>query len=242
MDQGLLAEFLAECGLDAPFRVEVFSHDDATTQLHEYRQPFLVVGQREGSDLRLDHWLVGRRHIYLQLIEGRFRCVDLGARTGTHGGTATERAGWVDPDRPLKIGPYLVRPVVPADPIRDYPPLPIVTWSKVGRGEAEPHWSMTRSLALVGRSPFCGFRLLDPAVSRFHCGLVLTRKGVWAVDLLSQRPILINGRAARFGPVRLSGICRTSTSSKLWSPSLTLFMDTAQRGIPDCIISQHPNC
>ena len=201
MDQGLLDEFSAECGLDTSFCVEVGFKGEPTPQVHEFRQPFLVVGRRAGSDLMLDHWLVSRRHAYLQLIEGRFFCVDLGSRTGTHGGDATERSGWLDPDRPIQIGPYSVRPRVQQIPDRDYPPLPVVTWNLPSSEDQPSRWTMNRGLALVGRSPACRIRIAEPDVSRFHCGLVLTSSGVWVVDLQSQRPITLNGDVVRFARV-----------------------------------------
>ncbi len=201
VDPVLLDEFSAECGLTEPFRVEVGLKGDSATQLHEFRQPFLVIGRRAGSDLMLDHWLVSRRHAYLQLIEGRFFCVDLGSRTGTHGGDATERSGWLDPVRAIQIGPYSVRPALPPVQDRDYPPLPVVTWTIPARDEGSTLWTMNRGLALVGRSPACRIRIPDSDVSRFHCGLVLTTSGVWAIDLLSQRPIVVNGRPVRFARI-----------------------------------------
>ena len=202
MDPELLDEFAAECGLTRPFRLEVGLKGDSATQVHEFRQPFLLVGRRAGSDLLLDHWLVSRRHAYLQLIDGRFYCVDLGSRTGTHGGDATERAGWVDPVRAIQIGPYSVRPdLSPARDPQDLTP-PIVTWTVPGREGEAVRWTMNRGLALVGKSPACKIRIVGPDVSRFHCGLVLTSSGVWAVDLLSQRPILVNGQPVRFAPIR----------------------------------------
>ncbi len=162
-----------------------------------------MIGRRAGSDMLLDHWLVSRRHAYLQLIEGRFFCVDLGSRTGTHGGDATERAGWLEPGRAIQIGPYSVRPEILPPTDRDYPPLPIVTWTITSPSEDPSFWTMNRGLALIGRSPACRVRLPESDVSRFHCSLVLTTSGVWAIDLLSQRPVLVNGqpiRSARIAP------------------------------------------
>lgn len=201
VDQALLNEFCAECGLTNPFRVEVGLKGDSATQIREFRQPFLVIGRRGGSDLMLDHWLVSRRHAYLQLIEGRFFCVDLGSRTGTHGGDATERSGWLDPVRAIQIGPYSVRPELTPVHNRDYPPLPVVTWTIPFRDQGSTLWTMNRGLALIGRSPACRIRIPDSDVSRFHCGLVLTTSGVWAIDLLSQRPILVNGQPVRFARI-----------------------------------------
>lgn len=201
VDQGLLDEFCAECGLDTSFCVEVGLKGESTPHVHEFRQPFLVIGRRAGSDLMLDHWLVSRRHAYLQLIEGRFFCVDLGSRTGTHGGDATERSGWLDPVRAIQIGPYAVRPRLKQQFDSDYPPLPVVTWNLPGRPDQPSRWTMNRGLALVGRSPACRIRIGEPDVSRFHCGLVLTSSGVWVVDLQSQRPITLNGDVVRFARV-----------------------------------------
>ena len=201
MDEVLLAEFFQECGLTDPFRVEVSLKGESASQVHEFRQPFLVIGRRGGSDLLLDHWLVSRRHAYLQLIEGRFFCVDLGSRTGTHGGDATERSGWLDPVRAIQIGPYSVRPELPPISDRDYPPLPVVSWTITTPAGNPSSWTMNRGLALVGRSPACRVRISEPSISKFHCGLVLTTSGVWAIDLLSQRPIMVNGRAIRFARI-----------------------------------------
>ena len=198
MDPALLEEFAAECGLNQPFQVEVSLKGERTTQLHEFRQPFLLIGRRTGADLLLDHWLVSRRHAYLQLIDGRFFCVDLGSRTGTHGGDATERSGWIDPIRAIQIGPYSVRPELPPFTDFDSPPLPVVTWTLPNRAGEASQWTMNRGLALIGKSPACKIRIPESDVSRFHCGLVLTPGGVWAIDLLTQRPILVNGQPVRF--------------------------------------------
>ena len=197
MDQALLDEFLGECGLTNSFRVEVDFKGDSASQIHEFRQPFLVIGRRAGSDMLLDHWLVSRRHAYLQLIEGRFFCVDLGSRTGTHGGDATERSGWLEPGRAIQIGPYSVRPELPLVSDRDYPPLPIVNWTITSPTEDPSFWTMNRGIALIGRSPACRIRIPEAEVSRFHCSLVLTTSGVWVVDLLSQRPVIVNGHSVR---------------------------------------------
>jgi predicted component of type VI protein secretion system len=52
-------------------------------------------------------------------------------------------------------------------------------------------------LVLIGKAPQCQVRLRDAAVSRFHCALVLTPDGLWAVDLLGRGGVLVNGSVAR---------------------------------------------
>ena len=192
-----LEPFLAACGSDEPLRVGVGQRDELLSETWTFRQPFLVIGRRPESDLVLDHWQVSRRHAYLQLIEGRYYCVDLGSRTGTHGGDATERSGWLERGRAIQIGPFAVRPEWPASSGPAAGPAPGVTWELPGRAIGQAVWRMDRHLALIGRSPACKIRIVEPDVSKFHCSLVLTPHGVWVVDLLGQKGVFVNDEPVR---------------------------------------------
>ncbi len=192
-----LEVFLAACGSSESLRVGVGRRDELMAESWTFRQPFLVIGRRPESDLVLDHWQVSRRHTYIQLIEGRYYCVDLGSRTGTHGGDATERSGWLEPGRAIRIGPFAVRPEWPDPADRPEGSLPGVTWEVPGRAIGPSIWRMDRHLALIGRSPSCKIRIVEPDVSKFHCSVVLTVLGVWAVDLLGQNGIFVNDRQVR---------------------------------------------
>ncbi len=197
MNASPLDLFLAACGSEQPLRVGVGPKDEMQAESWMFRQPFLLIGRRPDSDLVIDHWQVSRRHAYVQLIDGEFFCVDLGSRTGTIGGDASERSGWLEEGRALQIGPYAVRLEWPARPARSTAPLPGVTWELPGRALGQALWRMDRDLVLVGRSPTCRIRIVEPDVSKFHCSLVLTRLGVWAVDLLGQKGLLVNGEPIR---------------------------------------------
>jgi pSer/pThr/pTyr-binding forkhead associated (FHA) protein len=189
--------FLAACGSGEPIRLGVGQRDELLSETRSFRQPFVVIGRRPECDLVLDHWQVSRRHAYLQLIEGRYYCVDLGSRTGTHGGDSAERSGWLEPGRAIQIGPYAVRPEDAGSAVRSSAPAPVVTWELPGRAIGQALWRMDRHLALIGRSPACKIRIVEPDVSKFHCSLVLTPHGVWAVDLLGQKGMLVNDAPAR---------------------------------------------
>ena len=189
--------FLAACGSEEPVRLVVGRREESMTQTWSFRQPFLVIGRRPESDLVLDHWQVSRRHAYLQLIEGRYYCVDLGSRTGTHGGDATERSGWLERGRAIQIGPFTARPEPPASASRPPGPNPGATWELPGRALGHAVWRMDRHLALIGRSPACKIRIVEPDVSKFHCSVVLTPHGVWVVDLLGQKGVFVNDEAVR---------------------------------------------
>ena len=197
MNPATLAHFLAACGSDEPLRIGVGQRDQLVSDTWSFRQPFLVVGRRPESDLVLDHWQVSRRHAYLQVIEGRYYCVDLGSRTGTHGGDSAERSGWLERGRAIQIGPYAVRPEWPSPSMRPTGPSPGVTWELPGKAVGQALWRMDRHLALIGRSLACKIRIVEPDVSKFHCSVVLTPSGVWVVDLLGQNGVFVNDEAVR---------------------------------------------
>ncbi|WP_435011841.1 FHA domain-containing protein (plasmid) [Tundrisphaera lichenicola] len=191
-------QFLSACGSSGPLRVGVGPRDGAPAEYVSFDHPFLMIGRAPGSDLLLDHWQVSRRHAYLQLIEGRYYCVDLGSRTGTHGGDATERSGWLDQDRAIQIGPYSVHPERAESDDFEARPVPGVTWELPGRAIGHSIWKMDRPLVLIGRSPACRIRVVQPDISKFHCSLVLTPTGVWVVDLMGQNGVLVNEVPVRF--------------------------------------------
>jgi hypothetical protein len=72
-----------------------------------------------------------------------------------------------------------------------------VTWELPGRAIGQSLWQMDRPLVLIGRAPACQIRIVQPDVSKYHCSLVLTPTGVWAVDLLGQNGIFVNDEPVR---------------------------------------------
>ncbi len=197
MNDQSLALFLTACGSGGPLRLGVGQRDVMESATRSFSQPFLVIGRSPESDLVLDHWQVSRRHAYLQMIEGRYYCVDLGSRTGTHGGDATKRSGWLEPGRSIQIGPYTVRPEWPAIEPRPSGPPQGVTWELPNRAIGQAIWRMDRYLALIGRSPACKIRLVESDVSKFHCSVVLTSQGLWAIDLLGEHGVFVNDQKIR---------------------------------------------
>ncbi len=193
----MLVHFLAACGSNGPLRLGVGQRDSMEQSVQTFWQPFLVIGRSADSDLVLDHWQVSRRHAYLQLIEGRYYCFDLGSRTGTHGGDVTKRSGWLEPGRVIQIGPHTIHPEWPsADPRTSQRP-PIVTWELPSTAVGQATWRMDRYMAMIGRSPSCKIRILEPDISKFHCSLVLTINGLWAVDLLGEHGVFLNNQKIR---------------------------------------------
>ena len=198
MNQAFAEHFLTACGASEPIRVVVSKTGETVSESWVFARPFLVIGRRADSDLVLDHWQISRRHAYLQYLDGGFFCVDLGSRTGTYGGDATERAGWIAPNQTIQVGPYQVRPVWPERQVAAEPrDLPSVVWELPREARGGAMWRMERQLVLVGRSPSCRIRIVEKDVSKFHCSLIRTRLGVWVVDLFGQGGVYLNGFQVR---------------------------------------------
>jgi hypothetical protein len=73
-------------------------------------------------------------------------------------------------------------------------------------------------LTLLGRAPECRLRLLDPAVSKFHCSLLRTPAGVWVIDLLGRGGIEVNGRRVRWQRLKHGDLLRVGPDVlRFWS-------------------------
>jgi pSer/pThr/pTyr-binding forkhead associated (FHA) protein len=216
VSDSLLEQFLAACGADGPLQLDVALGGDPAER-RSLSQPFAVVGRDPDVDLPIDHPLISRRHAYLQVIAGRVFCMDLGSRTGTHWGTGSDRAGWLNGGQILQVGPALIRPangtwefhpatdervtdepgpLASRDPEHD--PLPAVTLEFPRNSRVGEVCYFDRVLMLAGRAPECRLRLGDPEVSKLHCSLLRTPGGVWVVDLFGRGGIRVNGARVRY--------------------------------------------
>ena len=80
-----MKSFLSACGIEDSFQFAVENQDGTESRLRLLYQPFAVIGRDLRADVVLDHPEVSRRHVYLQVIEGRVFWIDLESRTGTPG-------------------------------------------------------------------------------------------------------------------------------------------------------------
>ena len=198
--------FLHACGAPGPLSLTV--ECGGAAERHVLHQPFAVVGRDPRADLRPAGRLLTRRHAFLQVLAGRVLSVDL-AGPPAGGRPAAPRHGWLAPGQKLKLGAVKVR--LAADfaaaaeaghaPGREAPPL--VTLDVAGGVLGAARCRVKYRLALVGHAPECQIRLRDASVSRFHCALVNTPAGLWAVDLLGRGGIAVNGVVVK--AVRLDG-------------------------------------
>jgi pSer/pThr/pTyr-binding forkhead associated (FHA) protein len=203
--------FLEACGGIRPLYLDIeFQGRHEPVQRILY-QPFALIGRESRSDVYLDHPQVSKRHAYLQLIGGRAFCLDLQSRTGTHWEWGPKRSGWLDSQQAVRIGPCWIRIREPepngqpaevqnaraaSEPWADQE-LPEVTLEFVNRAGKSTSWQMAPVLALVGKSPECRVHLVGNSVSRFHCSLIRTPRGVWVIDLLGRGGVAVNDLPVR---------------------------------------------
>ncbi|MFO0951475.1 MAG: FHA domain-containing protein [Isosphaeraceae bacterium] len=191
--------FLQACGATGPLTLAVELPGASARDVRALDQPFALVGRDPRCDLRLDHPEVSERHAYLQLVGGRLVCIDLGSRNGVMQGGRRSRLIDVDRSRPIRIGPYRIRLLagdLDGDPRRDEPRLAERLSASLDlshRALRQSRCDLPPGLALVGSGADAQIRLIDPSVSTYHCSLVHTSGGVWAVDLLGQGGVRRNG-------------------------------------------------
>jgi len=210
-----MKSFLTACGVDGSLRLVVESQNANEGELRLLDQPFAVIGRDPRADVVLNHPQVSRRHVYLQVVEGRVFWVDLESRTGTRGERKSEKFGWLEGRRTLCVGPYLIRRFVddsqaespqaalPRDtpliaPTNSHAPLPEVALEFLNGPSQSTSRPVHRVMSLIGSASGCKFRLTDPSVSRFHSSLLRISAGLWIVDLLGQRGITVNEAPVRF--------------------------------------------
>jgi pSer/pThr/pTyr-binding forkhead associated (FHA) protein len=204
--------FREACGCRDGFHLNVAHRANPGGNLRTFHLPFAVLGRSADTDLTLDHEQVSGHHAYVQMIQGRLWCVDMRSRTGTHWVRGPATAGWLEKDQPVRIGPFAIS-------LTDYPslaaefsgiadPLHVrVSASELLPGLAlefvngisrRPVWHLHHVLTLLGGSSLCQVRLTGPSVSRLHCSLLRTARGVWVIDLLGREVVLVNGEPVRW--------------------------------------------
>ena len=207
-----LEPFFDACGGRQTISLAVRRSDGpAAAETYVFQQPFVVIGRCHESDLHLPDRTVDFRHLYLQLIAGRWMFLDL--RTIARGGaTGVEQRGWgwFDGERELAAGMYTIARVGDASVVLQRAPqqstfedqcgaLPVVGLeflSEHGPARERPWWRIDGVVSLVGASRHCQLSLRDDSVSRVHASFVLTPRGLWIVDLLGRGSVLVNGRPA----------------------------------------------
>lgn len=215
MTDPVITRFAEACGATGPLNLRVDLADGGVLAEGSVPMPFSLVGRDDACDVTLADAEVNPRHAWLQVIGGRVYAVDLGSRTGLGWPGGTVGSGWMDPEVPVRVGPFQVsvRAPVSAKPAHfssHYSPLqsdsagvrafPAVGLEFRNGRRAKDRWAVNRLITLVGRSPECKIHLTADDIASYHCGLVLTHDGLWVVDV-SGRGVVVNGQRMRVSPL-----------------------------------------
>ena len=209
--------FLSACGISKPLQLAVRGSTTTESGVRLLHQPFALIGRDQRADVPLDHRLVSRRHVYLQVVEGQAFWIDLDSRSGTLGDGQLRKFGWLAAGKVLRVGPFELQRLVEdgssgEDPVSGSKPaisplvarahvsepLPEVALEFLNGPSQSACWPMNRVMSLIGSASGCKFRLADPSVAPFHCGLLRTPLGLWVVDLLAPDGISVNDALVRY--------------------------------------------
>jgi hypothetical protein len=238
-------EFLQGCEAGSPLRLVTTPVWDGGPTGEATRwsldTPFAVLGRAAGADVVLDDPDLRPRHWFLQVFGPKVLCIDLGSAGDPHPDGGRPSAGWIEPGKAVRVG----RSLLIVDGEAGSPegfllrgPVPRVSL-EIHSGQVKTRWAMRQTVALVGSAPECAARLIGPSISPFHCALVRTTTGLWAVDLLGgidpepRGGILVNGkpvRAARVGPDDRLQIGRFAISARYQRA-----LGGASRGLRDLV-------
>lgn len=216
VDDPVITRFAEACGGARSLDLRVDLADGGVLAEGSVEMPFSLVGRDDACDVTLTDAEVNPRHAWLQVIGGRVYAIDLGSRTGLCWSDGTNRSGWLDVGKPVRVGPFQVRLRSPVtdnptsypltyNPLQSDPatvrthPLAVLEFRNGKR--AEDRWTVNRLITLVGRAPECKIHLTADDIAGYHCGLVMTPTGLWVVDL-SGRGVVVNGERMRVSPLR----------------------------------------
>jgi pSer/pThr/pTyr-binding forkhead associated (FHA) protein len=203
LNSNALKLFREACGADEPLVLEIAGPGLPEATRSYFDVPYAVVGRHRGCDPRLEDSQVRTRHYYLQTIGGRVFALDLSSSSGL--------GRWLAPSDLLAVGTCSLRLVSAGNPASE----PIEQWNPMESGSAgrtflpavsleflsypqSRQWAVNRVLTLVGGQLPCKVRLDSRSVSPVHCALLLTRQGLWIVNLLGRNGIAVNGRPVRW--------------------------------------------
>jgi hypothetical protein len=203
-----LQPFFEACGGMQPISLVAHRWDaPAAADRHLFRKPFCIIGRSKACDLVVSDPKAFYRHIYLQLIAGRWFFVNLALISKSTTERGQPKSGWFEIDRQLQVGPHMIKRVptgeetigtrqialANAGPSDDLPFFNLEILNRAHVTQEPPSIQFCAPITLIGASPGCDLFLNDHSVSKVHASLVLTPGGLWVVDLLGRGGVLVDG-------------------------------------------------
>jgi hypothetical protein len=204
-----LESFFAACGGVQTISLAVRRIEGrGSAETYGFQQPFVVIGCCQDCDLVMPDKSVNYRHVYLQLVAGRWFFANLARISRTRAGQGHLPSGPFDVGCELKVGSHVIKRVgmapvelirqTAASPSESSPELPSFTLESVSRrrGSSDlPPQEFNAPVTLLGTSKRCHLVMEeDASVSRVHASLVLTPDGLFVVDLVGRGGVTVDGR------------------------------------------------
>jgi len=95
--------FMKACEIAGPLQLAVRGPSPNESAVRLLHQPFALVGRDQRAEVPLDHKLVSRRHVYLQIVEGQAFWLDLDSRSGTSAEGQLRKFGWLEAGKSIRI-------------------------------------------------------------------------------------------------------------------------------------------
>ena len=211
MDERTTEAIWRACGAAAPLRIGVTP--PLPGLVRSVPHPFALVGRDPRCEISLDDDAISRRHALLVVLEGRTFGIDLGSREGTFWGGTARAYGLLEGNATMKVGLHQLQVLRPKAATGGHSAEvlnPMATWQR-GRKHATDlvlevnnpqsrkiRWRIKSFVTMIGRSPDCKLKLMDPSVSSVHCCLICTPMGLWVIDLLGREGIEVNEKPVRY--------------------------------------------
>jgi pSer/pThr/pTyr-binding forkhead associated (FHA) protein len=215
--------FRAACGIAGAIVVTIRhrerENDDPVR--HVIGHPSVLIGRGIDCDISLQDPTVSYRHAYLQLLDEELFCFDLKSRSGTFCRSVRHRSGPLAMEEEIFIGPFSLvisteefednveadvaplSPVHRADSVETVSAVPEMVLKFLNGSPRPEPLALNRPVTLIGKSGRCRVKLADDRVSRVHCSIVRTPRGVWVVDLLGKGAPLNEGDELTVGGFRM---------------------------------------
>ncbi len=205
--------FLEAVGGSPPYVLERVD-ESGNLDRYAFERPFLIAGRSAACDVTCQLRSLSYRHVYFQYFDGVVWWFDLDSRSGVLYQDQKRNAGCLLPGMSLQVGDYSLRLAEAQEKLPDassktalaktgpttlsvqqQPGLPQVELEfENGKiGKEKQVWPIENSITLLGRRSCCDIRFADESVSRVHASLVLTKEGLWIVDLLGRGGTKVNG-------------------------------------------------
>jgi pSer/pThr/pTyr-binding forkhead associated (FHA) protein len=201
-------QFTSACGARLPLRLSIRNERTGASEDVLLERSWAVIGGDDRCDIRLAHPDISQRHAYLQVIDSRILCCDLGSRTGTHASREVRARSWMTTGEHVYVGPYSIQlsdnefvpggnlepSESPAGALSDDRPAAFLSFVNARNRSGQKKVSrIGHKVTLIGGSASSNVRLQHSSVGRVHCSLVWTAAGLWVVDLLCTGGTLVNG-------------------------------------------------